>query len=145
MTSSFEHHGLKHLSASSLNLWAAMPGMWALRYLSGFKEFMGPAAARGTAVEVGLVSILRGEDRRAILNGAGGDLALHNAYQTFDQNIQGELSEEIDDERSRIPGMLEQCRKWKPPGELLATQIKIEFWLDHISIPLIGYVDLSFS
>jgi hypothetical protein len=41
--------------------------------------------------------------------------------------------------------MLEQCAKWKPPGELLASQIKIECWLDGLSIPLIGYVDFSFD
>lgn len=132
---SFERHNIKHLSASSLNLWSAMPGLWALRYLCGFRDTAGPAASRGNAVESGFTHILRGHR----------DTAQKAALLSFDEAIQGEISEGITIERARIPGMLTQCAAWKPPGELLAAQIKVELWLDDIPVPIIGYVDFSFE
>ena len=134
--SGFERHGIRHLSASSLNLWTALPGLWALRYLHSFKDLMGPAASRGTAVEAGFLRILHGKSHKD---------ALAVAHETFDRDIQGELSEKIDAERAMMTGMLEQCAAWKPPGELLASQIKVECFLDGIDVPLIGYVDFSFE
>lgn len=132
--SGLERHGIRHLSASSLNLWSVMPGLWALRYLCGFKDTFGPAAMRGTAVEAGMVHMLHGRPD-----------PLQVALDTFTEGMQGELSEAIDEERDRIPGMLKQIAAWAPPGDLRATQIKIECWLDGIAIPLIGYVDFSFD
>lgn len=33
MSNGFEKHGIAHLSASSLNLWAAEPAVWAMERL----------------------------------------------------------------------------------------------------------------
>ena len=130
----FERHGIRHLSASSLNLWAALPGLWALRYLCGFRDQAGPAATCGNAVEDAL---------KAILHGRGDPLAA--ALQTFDNNMQGEISDAISAERAIIPGMVEQCKLWQPPGPVMASQMKVEFWIDGIAIPIIGYVDFCFE
>jgi hypothetical protein len=54
MTSSFETHGLDHLSASSCNLFAAQPALWVAERLLGRKAPVGAAAHRGTAVEAGV-------------------------------------------------------------------------------------------
>ena len=54
----FERHGIDHLSASSLNLRRASPGLWAARYLAGLSED-GAAMWRGSAVEAGLESCKR--------------------------------------------------------------------------------------
>jgi hypothetical protein len=50
----FERHGIDHLSASSLNLWRASPGLWCARYLADLKEDGNLAMWRGTAVEAGI-------------------------------------------------------------------------------------------
>lgn len=130
----FERHGIKHLSASSLNLWTALPGLWALRYLCGFKDTFGPAAMRGTAVEAGMLHLLHDqEDPLAV------------ALRTFDEGVQGEISDAIDAERAMIPGMMDQVAAWQPPSALRASQIKIECRLDGLAVPIIGFVDFSFD
>lgn len=50
----FERHGIGHLSASSLNLWAAEPALWIMERLLGRKAPSGVPAARGRAVEAGV-------------------------------------------------------------------------------------------
>ena len=52
--SSFERHGIEHLSASSLNVWAAQPALWIMERLLGRRLPAGIAAARGKAVEHGV-------------------------------------------------------------------------------------------
>ena len=54
MTSSFARHGIDHLSASSLNLWAAQPALWIMERLLGRRIPTGIPAARGKAVEHGV-------------------------------------------------------------------------------------------
>src|SRR5579864_5013383 len=95
----FERHGIDHLSASSLNLWRASPGLWAARYLAGLSED-GPAMWRGSAVEAGLARFLR-----------GGDIgeAQHAAERTFELSTFGEISDEIDAERKLVAPMLERA------------------------------------
>lgn len=130
----FERHNIKHLSASSLNLWSAMPGLWVMRYLHGFKESTGAAMARGSAVESALLHILHRQGN-----------PLRAAYASFQLSMQGEISDDIDKECALLPGMVAQCEQWQPPGALLATQIKVECFLDDVAVPIIGYVDFSFD
>ena len=111
-----------------------MPGLWAMRYLCGFRDEFGPAAARGTAIEEGFLHALHGRDN-----------ALAVALKKFEEITGGEISETIEAEAARIHPMLKQLSGWKRPGELLASQIKIECRLDGLSVPLIGYVDFSFD
>lgn len=126
-------HGITHLSCSSLNLWRASPGIWALQYLAKVKDAGGPSMWRGTAVENGLAAFLRKGDPVA------------TALTSFEMNAQGEASEEVDAERQMIGPMLEQLTKWQPPSDLNATQLRIEHYLDDVSLPLIGYLDFAFD
>lgn len=132
--SAFQRHGIEHLSPSSLNLWVDQPGLWSLRYLANMRDEKSPAMTRGVAVEAGMNFCLRGQKG-----------ALEAAHQTFDQNMLGEIRDDIDAERDLIAGMVEQCQKWKPPGPLSATQIKVEHWFEGVSVPVIGYVDFAFE
>lgn len=50
----FERHGITHLSPSSVNLFIAQPALWAASYLMKKRAAVGPAAHRGTAIEVGV-------------------------------------------------------------------------------------------
>ena len=54
---SFGRFGISHLSASSLNLWRASPGIFALRYLAKIKDSGNAAMWRGSAVENGLAAV----------------------------------------------------------------------------------------
>lgn len=132
--SAFQRHGIQHLSPSSLNLWTASPGLWGLRYLLNFREESNAAMARGKAVEDGMLHILHQKKN-----------PLDAAMTSFDNNLMGEVSETIDDERELIPGMIEQCQLWAPPSPILGAQIKVEHFFDGVSVPVIGYLDFSFD
>lgn len=136
MTHSFARFGIEHLSASSLNLWRTAPGIWALRYIAKRKDEGNGAMWRGTAVENGLVALLRGQPLPA---------ATDAAHQSFDNNAMGLCDDDTLAERDLIAPMVEQCSKWQPPSALNATQLKIEYYFDPVPIPIIGFLDLAFD
>ena len=64
----FTKHGLTHLSASSINLYANAPDVWVVSYLFGRKTPMGPAAWRGICTEDAVVQILMGDSEAAAID-----------------------------------------------------------------------------
>lgn len=132
---SFQRFGIDHLSASSLNLWRASPGIFVLRYLAKIKDDGNAAMWRGSAVENGMAALLRNQPLA--------DAAIV-AHQAFDLNAK-DNTEDADEERELIAPMLDQCSKWKAPSDLNATQLKIEHWFDPVPIPVIGYLDFAFE
>ncbi len=84
-----------------------------------------------------------------MLRGQHLEKALDVAYATFDLNARERKADlnlgDITPEADLIEPMLEQCAKWKPPGPLNATQLKIEYYFDPVPIPVIGYLDLAFE
>lgn len=136
MSHAFQRHGIEHLSCSSLSLWRSAPGLWAVQYLAKIKDGGNAAMWRGSAVEGGLSTLLRTNNI---------DAACSAAMQAFDLNAQGEVTNEINDERNLIVPMINQCALWAPPSPLNATQLRIEHWLDNIPVPIIGYLDFAFE
>lgn len=134
--SALRRHGIERLSPSSLNLWVDSPGLWSLRYLAGLKEDTGAAQARGLAVEAALLLLLHGRNV---------EQAKETALNNFLQNLGGEINEDIEAEQELIEPMIDQLQKWKPPGKIIGSQMKVEHWLDGVSVPLIGYVDFIFE
>lgn len=132
----FQLHGIDHLSPSSLNLWRDSPGIWALRYLARVKDDGNAAMWRGTAVENGMAALLRGLNLTE---------AVALSEMGFNLNAQGELSDEIAAEYVLIRPMLACLQNWVAPSELIATQLKVEYWIDDIPIPVIGYLDFAFE
>jgi hypothetical protein len=132
----FDAHGIDHLSAGSLNLWMANPREWALRYLAKEAESADAPLWRGSAVEVGLAQLLLGRSIRH---------ARAAAADSFELNAVGDLSDEVEFERSLILPMLERASAWTPPGELLASQLRIETWFEAVPVPLVGYLDFTFD
>ena len=61
MTNGFEKHGIKHLSASSINLWTNAPDVWVAQYLFGRRGPMSAAAMRGICTEDAVVAHLTGK------------------------------------------------------------------------------------
>ncbi len=136
---SFAQHGIEHLSASSLNLWAAQPALWIMERLLGRRTPPGITAARGKAVEHG-VHLGLSNSRLSIeecIEGAERDFIRQTALSTDPRR---------EDERKRLAGWvrgaLAELRQYGPPD---GYQEKIEIRLDDVAVPLIGYIDWRFS
>ena len=129
--------GIKHLSPSSLNLWAANQGLWYLKYIEKFKEEMPARVWLGLSVEDGLTHFLYKRDRA---------VALETALITFENNAQGDLSDDVQIERERVEPALNQAitAMYDRPVPV-AKQFKYELWLDGVDIPVIGYADYVFN
>ena len=137
VTDAFDRHGIKLLRRP---VRSPICGASCLKPVGDAGIF----AASGTSSARRLQEARR--SKRASLHALHGrDNALAVALKKFEEITGGEISETIDAERARIHPMLKQLSGWKRPGELLASQIKIECWLDGLSVPLIGYVDFSFD
>jgi len=134
----FQRHGIKHLSPSSLNLFIAQPGIWALRYLGRQREAGNVKMWRGSAVESGFVAYLRTGD----LEQANEAAARAYWLNVDENNARGEAAGK---EAELLQPMLEQCLKWNPPSELNAAQIKVEHFFDDVPVPVMGYLDLAFE
>jgi hypothetical protein len=140
----FQKHGIDHLSASSINLYANAPDVWVVSYLFGRRTPMGPAPWRGICVEDAVVQILMGDSETA---------AIDKALEKFDKRFPiGD--EKTSAERRRIQPMaqlaIEELVEFgKPefpedeehPQEKISITAKGE---EGWSIPVIGYLDLVY-
>lgn len=128
-------HKIEHVSASSLNLFAAEPAMWVMERLLKMRSPVGPAAHVGTAVEAGV--------EWALLYHAERYDALPCALERYD-----ELSQDAD-QKLKIAGMLEQAlRQLEPYGRPDVPedgrQHRVEIALDGVPVPCVGYTDFVF-
>jgi PD-(D/E)XK nuclease superfamily len=135
----FERHGIEHLSASSLNLWAAEPALWIMERLLGRKAPPGVPAARGKAVEHG-VHLGLSNPRLSIeecIEGAEREFARHTALSADPRR---------EDERKKLAGWvrgaLAELRQYGAPD---GFQEKVEVRLDDVPVPIVGYIDWRFS
>jgi hypothetical protein len=76
----FEHHGIAHLSPSSINAAIANFPIWIVEKLFGYRLPVGPAAIRGRAAEAGIV---KGLMDSTVLQ----EDCLAEAYSVFDTEI----------------------------------------------------------
>jgi hypothetical protein len=133
----FERYGIKHLSPSSLSLYRNSPALRCLRYLFGIKDHANSYAWRGRAVETAVDSIL--------LENAPDDVAVERAKHTFELSAQGEITPNIEKERRALPDLVRQAAPvFRRLGRPLGRQRKIEFWVDGIEVPIIGYCDYEY-
>lgn len=137
MTTSFERHGLTHLSASQLNTWMAAPSFWVMEKLLGFKGQMGCAVHRGSAVEDGVSLGLfdPNAEPQACIDAA---LAVYDRKTALNGDDRRQM------ERDGIPGMVGQglsLREHGLPTRPNSFQHKVEIRMEGVSIPVIGYLD----
>lgn len=126
---------ISHLSFSSIAKFRAAPAVWCVSYLYGVKGDAGPAAWRGTATESAVDMALFTPD-------ATEDALIARAAATFEQNAQGEASEDIEKERKALPDFVRQAAALlKPLGQPTARQLRIEARFDGVPLPIVGYVD----
>lgn len=137
MASSFQDHNIRHLSPSSLGLYRSDPGLWARKYLLGWKDDAGPAAWRGSAVETGVA---------AWLHDLPLDEAITKAHERFELDAQGLADDATEKQRALIQPMMVVAAEAALPfsSQRPALQIKIEHWIDGVSVPLLMYLDFGF-
>lgn len=135
----FETHGIKHLSASSLNTFAAEPAMWVLQKLAGKQTPAGYAAHRGTASESGIVAGLLNPDMPIVE-------AQQIALAEFDKLSAFSKDPKAVKERAGIPGIVQQgITKLRTAGIPDQIQYRIDTNLPGIPIPFVGYVDVGWT
>lgn len=135
----FETHGIKHLSASSLNTFAAEPAMWVLQKLAGKQTPAGYAAHRGTASESGIVAGLLNPDMPIVE-------AQQIGLTEFDKLSASSKDPKALKERAGIPGIIEQgIKKLRTAGIPDQIQYRIDTNLPGIPIPFVGYVDVGWT
>lgn len=136
----FDKHNIKHLSASSINLWTNAPDVWVAQYLFGMRGPMSAAAMRGICTEDAVVAVLQGKNA---------DGALDAALEKFDQTFPiGD--EKTTKERAMIQPCMElavqELEQYGEPEfpEDGQEKISITAKTDDYEIPVIGYLDLVF-
>jgi hypothetical protein len=139
MTNPFERHGIAHLSASSLNLWAAQPALWIMERLLHRKSPTGIPAARGRAVEHGVHVGLVDPKKPAAECAA-------EAEREFNRETALIGDPRRDEERAKIAGYvlgaLAELRQYGIPD---GYQERVEISLDGVPVPVIGFIDWRFS
>ena len=85
MNDPFEHHGVSHLSASSINEYIQNPARWLL-HVSGYRDTAGiPAMWRGKAVDQAITA--------ALLDDLTDDQAIHEAQEAYARDEVDALSD----------------------------------------------------
>jgi hypothetical protein len=135
----FDLHGVRHLSASSLNLWAAEPALWVMERLLNRRGPGNALMARGKAVEEGVHAGLI--DSTKTLEDC---VAL--ALSAYDREMALLADEKRDSERQNIPGYVEHgLAELRQYGVPTAYQDRVEYRLDDVPVPLIGFIDWRFD
>lgn len=133
----FEKHGIRHLSPTSVNLFAAEPALWVVERLLNRRGPVGCAAHRGTAAEAGIVhGLLRPEAPVADCQAV--------ALAEFDRLTALSGDPRRAKEREGVPGIvataLPELRQYGIPQ----TQVKVEKTLPGVPVPWLGFIDLFF-
>jgi hypothetical protein len=135
----FERHGITHLSASSINLYAAQPALWVMQRLLKKSGPVGAAAHRGTAAETGIV--------HGLLNPAAPiEECQAAALAQYDSLTALSGDPKRVKERDAVPAIvataLPELRGYGIPDEV---QHRIEVTLPDVPVPFLGFVDLGWS
>lgn len=139
MSSACERHGLKHLSASTLNLFQNAPGLFILEKLMGKKQPVGCAAHRGNAVEAGIIIGLNNPD-------APLEDCIAHAVKEFDRLSALSTDPNREKERKGIAGMVEHgLAELRPYGKPSHYQREVIWTHPDMPLPMKGYIDLQYE
>jgi len=137
MKNPFEVHGLEHLSPSSCNLFIGSPAMFVLEKLLKRRSPVGCAAHRGTAVEDGVVAGLSGKTEAEAVDDAKKRFAALTV-------LSGDPRKEK--EEGAIADFVKVgLKELLPYGEPTSFQGKIEYKIDGLAVPMIGFYDMEWS
>lgn len=134
----FSAYGIQHLSPSSCNLFEAQPAAFVLQKCFKKGGEVGAAAYRGTAVELGIVHGLQ--------TGAHEQECMQVAAKEFWRLTALSADPRRDKEEAAVPEMVRiGLAELKAYGTPTSSQGKIEYKVDDLAVPLIGYYDLEWS
>lgn len=139
----FERHNIAHLSASSLNTFAAAPSLWVMEKLLGHRGKVGCAAHRGSAVEAGISHGLF--DKACEV-----DECIQTGLRLYDRLSALSGDPKREGERQLVSPMIEQGlatlrERGAPIRPNSGDQHKIEVRLEGVSVPIIGYLDFEMA
>lgn len=138
MTNCFEHYGIPHLSPSSCNTYAASPAAFVIDKILKRKGEFGPAAHRGSAVESGVVL--------GLTTDADDSACVLHADEEFWRLTAMSNDPRREKERAAVGEMVKiGLKELRPYGRPTSTQGKIEYHVDGLAVPLIGYYDVEWS
>lgn len=136
---SFEKYGFTHLSPSSLNLFAAEPALFMLKYLWKLRDVPGCAAFRGIAAESGITAGLLDpkKDPEECVALALAEYDLKTALSGDGRRAK---------EREAIGGIVRNgLAELRQYGELTGTQGKVVRRFEGVPIEIHGYFDYEFG
>ncbi len=145
MNDPFEHHGVSHLSASSINEYIQNPARWLL-HVSGYRDNIGiPAMWRGKAVDQAITA--------ALLDDLTDDQAIHEAQEAYARDEVDALSDGLPVNQKKAQSEGEAVERYlrialphyRSLGKPIASQKKITLEYDWLSVPIIGYLDLLYD
>lgn len=135
----FERHGISHLSASSLNTFAAQPALWVMERLLHKRGPVGCAAHRGTAAETGIVHGLL-NPTAPIEECQAAALAQYDSLTALSGDPKRQK------EREALPAIvatgIAELRQYGIPDEV---QRRIDVTLPGVPVPFLGFADLGWT
>ena len=138
----WERHNIKHMSPSSLNMWAECPAAWLAKYGFGHKFKFGVAPQIGVIVEkvVAMALLEQSTLDDAIIQGQK-EFNISNALNTNQKEI-----DRVDDIRSMSELAYAELKQYGKPDFPLDGQHKIELVCngDGWRLPVIGYLDFVY-
>lgn len=136
---SFDAFGIKHLSPSSLNTFAAEPAMFVLTKVLGYPNVVGAAAHRGTASEAGIAHGLNNPQ-------ASLTECVEVGVEQFKQLVAMTTDPRKEKEQESIPGFIEYgLRELKPYGKPTSMQGEVRVEVPGLAVPLFGYYDFLWA
>lgn len=138
----FERHNIKHVSPSSINMWADCSGAWIAKYLYGHKFKFGVAPQIGILVEKVVASALLGKTTLdKAIEMAEADFRKSNALNPSIKDM-----ERIADIRAMSELALAELKQYGEPDFDGEEQHKIEMTTkgDGWELPIIGYLDFFY-
>tara|TARA_Y100000593_G_scaffold92276_1_gene183348 strand:+ start:625 stop:1401 length:777 start_codon:yes stop_codon:yes gene_type:complete len=135
----FKLHGLRSLSASQINDYAADPAHWFINKMVGTPFETNAAMERGKAGESGICHGLF--NQKATL-----EECVDIALKQFDEELAFANDPKYDAERKNIPGLVEyglkELRQYGVPSN---QQEKLVIDIPDVPVPFVGYTDLVYA
>ena len=133
----FEHFGIEHLSASSINLFIQDVPLFIVRYLAKHRSPTNPAMVRGTVIDHCIgnkTSILEAKKEfKKIMN-----------YEKKQGNVFDK--EKADTEYNNLERYLEiGIPFYEKLGEPVSYQERVELQFDELPIKILGFVDMEYK
>ena len=135
----FERFEIAHLSPSSCNRYAASPALFVMEKVLKRSSPVGVGAYRGTAAESGIAHGLQNPT-------ASLQECVQIAVDQFRSLSALSTDPRLDREVDNLPGYVETgLAALKPYGAPTSLQGAVEYNVDGLSVPIIGYFDFEFA